>query len=91
MINGLTLCNGRVFKFCTGPRKDPAWPPAAVPSPAKLFLVSDVACRVLNFSVYLKRVSLAARGGRDQEGVASKSKRVYAGGGEGGLSDKEGE
>lgn len=75
---------GVFLNSASSPRKDPAWPPAAVPTPAKLFLVSDVACRVLNFSVYLKHVSLAASGGRDQEGVASKSKRVCAGEGRGG-------
>lgn len=81
---------GVFLNSASSPRKDPAWPPAAVPTPAKLFLVSDVACRVLNFSVYLKHVSLAASGGRDQGGVASKSKRVCAGEGRGGSQTRRG-
>lgn len=81
---------GVFLNSASSPRKDPAWPPAAVPTAAKLFLVSDVACRVLNFSVYLKHVSLAASGGRDQEGVASKSKRVCAGEGRGRSQTRRG-
>lgn len=45
---------------------------------------------MLNFSVYLKHVSLAASGGRDQEGVASKSKRVCAGEARGGGALRQG-
>lgn len=70
-----------------GPCKAPAWSPTAASRPHKLFLVSDVACRVLNFSVYLQHVSAAASGGRDQEGVAfAEELSLRCGGGR--LSDK---
>lgn len=75
-----------MFEIRRGSLQRPCLAPTAVTRAHRLFLVSDDACRVLNFSVSLKHVLLTASGGRGQGGVASERTRVCAG--EGKLSDE---